>query len=139
MTILVLIYLFIILGIVNAGYLYWQHVQFEKNKRKMVCPLNGHCEAVVESKYGTTLGIKNDILGILYLLALAFLITVDLSVPALSMYARFAIMGIATFGILFSTYLTYLQAFVIKEFCTWCVAAALDNFILVILIYFYIL
>jgi len=114
-------------------------VQFEKNKRKMVCPLRGSCEVVVESKYGKPLGIKNDILGILYLLSLAFLITVDLLVPALSMYARFVIMGIATFGILFSAYLTYLQMFVIKEFCTWCLAAALDNFIVVILIYLYIL
>lgn len=138
MILLVLIFIFIVFGIVNAGYLYWQHLKRVKENRPMVCPLNGHCEEVVESKYGKSFGVKNEILGILYLAILIILLLINLFYEPLTELARLAIVAIAFFGFLFSTYLLFLQTFVLKKYCTWCMFAAIDNYIIIVLMYFYL-
>jgi uncharacterized membrane protein len=39
-------------------------------------------------------------------------------------WAALAMFGIALFGVLFSLYLTYLEPFVIKAVCIWCITSA---------------
>lgn len=130
----------ITLGLANASFLYWQHLQLVKRNRTMVCPLNGHCEQVVESKYGRTLGIKNEILGILYFAGLLILMgyirwgvytgTVD-SVMEETL-RQLAFFG-ACAGALFSTYLLLIQIFILKQFCTWCLISISLSYALFVL------
>ncbi len=76
------------------------------------------CETVQTSRYAEILGVPVASLG---LLAYAGLLG-----SALIRDERAALFGllIALVGTLFSAYLTYLEIFVIKAFCQWCVASA---------------
>lgn len=43
---------------------------------------------------------------------------------------------IVTIGFLFSAYFTYVQAFVLKAFCTWCVISAINFTIMFLAVWF---
>jgi hypothetical protein len=51
----------------------------------------------------------------------------------LSSYAPIALFGMAFFGTIFSTYLTYLEPFVIKAMCLWCISSAVIITLLLLL------
>jgi uncharacterized membrane protein len=75
------------------------------------------CEKVQKSNYSRTFGIPNSYLGFL-MLTLILLFTLLYSNGTLSFVPAFIVIGA---GFLFSTYFLYIQAFVLKAFCTWCV------------------
>jgi uncharacterized membrane protein len=128
----------IILGAANAAYLYWQHYQFRKNNRQMVCPVGGKCEEVVDSKYGKTMGISNDLLGIIYYIGLTLILSVHFYVPGWSLaMANLAILAIS-FSFLFTLYLLFIQVFILKKWCFWCLISAAINIVIFVigLIYF---
>lgn len=49
--------------------------------------------------------------------------------------ALWPIQLIVTVGFLFSMYFTYVQAFVLRAFCTWCVVSALNFTIMVLAVW----
>lgn len=100
----------------------------KKKPAPMVCPMGGHCDIVVKSKFSTFLGIGLEKFGILYyittiiaysLYLLSFVI--DFSIP---LWYIFIIYGLSIGAFLFSLYLTFVQAFYIKSWCTWCLCSA---------------
>ncbi len=101
------------LGFVNAAYLYWQHTQVARG-RKMFCFLGGDCQAVVESRYGKSVGLKNELWGMGFYLLLIVLTVAEVQAitSALSLVAA-----------LFSLYLLYLQHVVLRKYCSWCLLA----------------
>lgn len=121
-----LLFALLILGIVNTSYLYWQERQFKLHGREIYCFIGGRCQDVVTSKFGRTLGINNEILGLLYYLALLALVPAFLFFP----FAGVAgiILGVSFLATLFSFYLLFLQAFVLKVYCSWCLIAIFINF-----------
>src|SRR3989339_60505 len=126
-----IIFVLIILGVVNAIGLYWQHYQFHKNNRQMICPIGkGQCHEVVDSKYGKTLGIANDLLGIVYYVGLTVVLLVYLYVPDRSLVmSKLALFGVS-FSFLFTLYLLFVQAFVLKKWCFWCLMSAVINILI---------
>ena len=74
------------------------------------------------SPQSKTFGIPNSFLGLLMYLAILLLtwLYVGATVPF------WTIQAIVTFGFLFSLYFTYIQAFVLRAFCTWCVISAIN-------------
>ena len=104
-----------LIGLANALYLYWQHTQVPKG-RKMFCVIGGDCQAVVESKYGKSFGVKNELWGSLYYLSLILFHPYTLLLLSLSFIAA-----------LFSLYLLFLQAVVLKKYCSWCLLAIFIN------------
>ena len=84
------------------------------------------CQKVQYSKYSRTLGIPNPYLGFLMYVAIIFF----------THYAQTAqtpewiVSAIVMFGFAFSMYFTYIQAFVLRAFCTWCVISAINFTIL---------
>ncbi len=107
-----------LLAVAGAGisaYLTWSYVQ---GTAPVCVGGSGGCETVQTSRYADILGIPVASLG---LLAYAGLLG-----SALIRGERAALFGlpIALVGTLFSAYLTYLEIFVIKAFCQWCVASA---------------
>ena len=117
-----------LLGVGISGYLAYVKL----SATQAVCLGLGECEAVQNSPYSVILGIPISILGLLSYLAIIALWwwSQDEQRP----YADLAPMlsfGIILFGFLYSAYLTYLELFVIKAICPWCVASAILMTVLV--------
>lgn len=89
----------------------------------MVCLFGKDCGVVVASKYGKTFGVKNELWGVVYYLSL---IVLSFIVPATfgSRIVAFAAFAAAAF----SSYLLYLQLFVLRKYCSWCLMAIAINF-----------
>ncbi|MEK7600353.1 MAG: vitamin K epoxide reductase family protein [Patescibacteria group bacterium] len=84
------------------------------------------CRKVQHSPYSKTFGIPNSVAGLgIYTLLLV------LSGLVASGTASFTtIQAVVVFGFVFSLYFVYVQAFVIRAFCTWCVVSALNFLVL---------
>ncbi len=77
------------------------------------------CEKVQKSKYSKTFGIPNPYLGLGMLMAILIL-----TIFSINGIVPFWIVGtIISFGFAFSIYFLYIQAAVIKAYCTWCVVS----------------
>ncbi len=106
------------LGILNTIYLTFKSVRNEA----VYCLFlpDEWCEKVQHSKYSKTFGIPNPYLGLgmLSVILTLLLLYVNGIIPL------WPAMGLISFGFLFSMYFLYIQAFIIKAFCTWCVVSA---------------
>jgi uncharacterized membrane protein len=127
MTVLNIFIFVTVAGIINTIYLTYHSL-----KGTIVYCLgfpDEWCEKVQRSKYSKTLGIPNPFLGLGMLVAILvltiFYINGSISLLPVNI--------LVSFGFLFSLYFFYLQAAVIKAFCTWCVVSALVFTILFIL------
>ena len=118
-----------IVGIINALFLNWQYNRYLKTGTKMYCFLGENCSKVVGSEYGTHFGLKNEIIGITYYILIAAygVASQYLTIPILLTTIILIIGIIAT---AFSIYLLYLQAYVLKTFCSWCLIAISVNFLI---------
>lgn len=110
-----LLIVIISIGILNTIYLAY-HTITHKLVACIFFPKEW-CEKVQKSKYSKTFGIPNSYLGFL-MLTLILLFTLMYSNGIISFVPSFIIIAA---GFLFSTYFLYIQAFVLKAFCTWCV------------------
>jgi uncharacterized membrane protein len=111
-----------LLGLGVAGYLAYVETQAVS----AICGPVGDCNTVQSSPYAKLFGLLHiGVLGVVgYLLILAAWLWKRLRSDRLAMYASLAIFGMAFFGTLFSLYLTYLEPFVIKAVCAWCLSSA---------------
>lgn len=111
----------IVIGIGVAGYLAYVETQ----SVPAVCGPIGDCNAVQHSRYAKLFGILPvGVLGLLGYLALLAAWLARRFVPRLEMLASMGFFGMAFFAVVFSLYLTYLEPFVIKAVCMWCLASA---------------
>lgn len=109
-----------ILGLAITIYLVYTRTQ----KKALACN-NDQCHAVLDSKYNKIFGINNDILGVLYYLVIIieyFLLTALMT----NMIIYFQI--ITSIALLGSIYLLYIQAFVLRKYCIYCIGTAIINF-----------
>lgn len=121
-------------GFINALFLYWQYRQFELKGRKMYCILGENCSLVVGSKYGKTLGFKNEIIGMIFY---SFLIIVSLFSffpSAIISQVKLIILLAVSFSAIFSCRLLYLQLLILKTKCSWCLIAILINLLIFFLV-----
>lgn len=109
-----------------GGLIIAHHIWRKKRTgQTLVCPINANCEAVIHSEYAHFLGIPVELLGMAYYGLIAISYAGFLLVPSLSQPAVvFAILTITTAAFLFSIYLTFIQLFAIREWCTWCLTSA---------------
>jgi uncharacterized membrane protein len=85
----------------------------------------GSCETVNSSKWATFLGLPVAGWGVAWYVAMFVLALVSTgSRFADSIVVSTVLLGVATTGLLFSLYLTYLELFVIDAICQWCVVSA---------------
>lgn len=109
-----------------AGFLLAFYIRHKKASQEvLVCPLDGKCEEVVHSEYSKFFGIPLEIIGMTYyaLVGVSYAIFV-VSPVFYSSLAIFLIFGATIAAFLFSLYLTFIQAFVLKKWCTWCLVSA---------------
>ncbi len=90
------------------------------------------CYKVQHSPQSKTLGIPNSYAGFaMYVLILVFTYYFSLG-QASFLWVKY----IVTFGFLFSMYFTYVQAFVLRAFCTWCVVSAINFTVMAYVVWF---
>ncbi len=131
-----------LIGILETSYL----IASRKKQKEPVCVIGGSCNTVLESKYNKTLGIHNDILGLIFYISILVLMTTpQITTAILPINVAFAInIGILLFGIiplsiigaLSSLYFTYLQFFKIKSWCFWCLMSAINTWLILAMIIF---
>lgn len=112
----------LVLGLGIAGYLVYVEVQ----KVPAICGPVGDCNTVQQSPYARLFGILPiGILGVLgYFALLAAWFVGQIGCGELAAWGRRAAFVFATFGVVFSLYLTFLEPFVIGAVCAWCLTAA---------------
>lgn len=120
----------IMIGIGVAGYLSYVETQ----SVEAVCGPVGDCNTVQQSRYATLFGfLPVGVLGLLgYLGLLAAWITRKY-LPKFAKPADIAFFGMAFFAVIFSIYLTYLEPFVIRAVCIWCLSSAVIVTLLLLL------
>ena len=125
-----LIPVLLIIGFGVAGYLSY----VETESVEAICGPVGDCNTVQQSRYATLFGILPiGILGLLgYLGMLAAWLTRKYF-PKFAKPADIAFFSMAFFAVIFSLYLTYLEPFVIRSVCIWCLTSAVIVTLLLLL------
>ncbi len=102
------------------------HIWHKKGKQeKLVCVIGDDCDKVVHSSYAVTFGIHNEVIGMVYygLMFLAHVLLLSTlwnPQPVLVLFLDVASSAAA----LFSLFLIGVQAFILKEWCEWCIGSA---------------
>jgi uncharacterized membrane protein len=90
------------------------------------CPTGGGCAAVQESAYSSLFGVPVAYVGVAGYAALLGVALLSLSVDRVAgVRVAALLLALASLGLLFSLYLSYLQVAVIGAICFWCVVSAL--------------
>ncbi len=109
----------------------------KKKKKPLVCPLRTSCNFVTTSDYSKFLGIHVEYLGMAYY---AFVTLLHLLLAFSPYYVSDMVFWfgllVSIGAFLFSVYLTSVQAFVLKQWCTWCIFSATLCVIIVLATYY---
>lgn len=102
---------------------------YEDKKHKLrhvSCPIGENCVRVITSKYSKFLGVSVEIMGLLYygfiLAGYVAVLLPGVPTPGWFVYLLLVASGLA---VLFSAYLTYIQAVPLGMWCVWCVTSAI--------------
>ncbi len=89
------------------------------------CGASGGCETVQTSQWAVFLGFPVAFYGVVGYLVVLIVALVSLRPAALVERTWNVMLGVlATAGVVFTAYLTYLELFVIHAICRWCVGSA---------------
>ncbi len=128
MKVLIIHAIIIALGL--FGFLLASYIHRKKSaKKKLVCPMRSNCETVIHSDYSKILGVPVEVLGMCYYAFIALSYGVY-HITYTSPIFLIVLSGISLSAVIFSTYLISLQAFVIKQWCTWCLCSAMTSAII---------
>ena len=121
-------------GFAVSFYIYYS----KKYDKPMYCPIGQDCDAVVKSKYGKTFGVENAVPGMIY-----FLLTFIYGILQLINRNIFKdntiyyfIVGASIASVLFSIYLTGVQAFILKKWCEYCIVSSIASVLILIILIF---
>jgi uncharacterized membrane protein len=116
-----------LIGLADAIYLTIEHL----SGRSVRCTIVSGCSEVLSSSYASVGGLPLAMIG-----ATAYFTVFSLAVLAAYSYKWAAKLLALIVGLMFITtlWLLYLQAFVIKHFCQFCLLSALVTFMLTVLI-----
>jgi uncharacterized membrane protein len=110
-----------LIGLLISGYL----TLYKLGYLGVIQCTTGGCETVQTSAYSVFLGLPVAAWGIgAYALLMALAIAGLQPGGAADRRISLGIFGVATIGVAFSAWLTYLEAMVIGAWCQWCVASA---------------
>jgi uncharacterized membrane protein len=137
------------------GFFVAKHIYNHKtNNTPLVCMVGFDCHSVVHSDYSKFLGIRVEILGMIYYAFSACMYLLFILMPYTASYTYISLYNlpfVSSFGLylsipllfcvslaafLFSVYLIAIQTFVIKKACSWCIISALVCFAIFLLVLF---
>lgn len=117
-----------ILGLLNSGYLLYKH--YTKKQKPLICPMNHDCSKVTESKWSHIFLIRNEFLGVLFFLGMLTLILIYHLFSVMDFGISILIFIMSSIGLLFSIFLVLVQAFILKDYCFYCLISAIITFLL---------
>lgn len=102
------------------------YIHYKKSAHKvLVCPIGSTCDTVVHSEYSRFFGIPLEYLGIAYYFLIVVGYATFLTFPELKIsWMNVFTLTTSTAALLFSLYLTFIQAFILRQWCTWCLFSA---------------
>ncbi|KPL86213.1 vitamin K epoxide reductase family protein [Herpetosiphon geysericola] len=114
-------------GLINATYLSIHRLR-PTQSGPLVCGVVGNCEAVQASKYSVfppSTGIPVAYIGLVGFLVLVILSVLSLQRNQLGRLSLPSInLGLASVALAFSAYFTAIEAWVLHEWCQWCIISA---------------
>ena len=128
-------------GFMIARYIYSHKVK----QTPLICPMNFDCHSVVHSDYSKFLGVPVEIFGMIYYACISvtylllvigpYILPSGFSSPLFFLLTPFLFVASSGsfFAFLFSLYLIYVQIFVLKKGCSWCILSALISALIFIL------
>lgn len=117
-----LIQIFATIGLLDSAYLSYIKLA---NANIYCTPGLGHCDVVNSSQWSYLWGIPIAVFGVVGYTAILILITFGNRSKTLAPHVDLMLFGISLTGFLFSLYLTYIEIFILKTICQWCVLSAL--------------
>lgn len=115
-----MLFIVAVLGLLVSGYLWFVYTG---NTQAALCREGGGCDKVRTSGYGYIGGIPTPVFGVVYYIMLA--VSAILLTPFNVSLMRLPLTLLTGAGFAVSGWLTYLEAFVIHGWCTWCVMSAI--------------
>lgn len=124
-----ILYIFGFIGVLDTLYLIYHKIR----GTDVACPFfpKEWCYKVQHSPQSKTFGIPNSVLGFL----MYIIIIVLTALFAGGSILLWPIQAVVTFGFLFSMYFLYIQGFILKAFCTWCVVSAINFTVMMIAVW----
>jgi len=104
-----------------AFYIYYT----KRHHKQLVCPIGSNCNAVVTSRFANFLGVSIEYWGMLYYAIIFCTYIVLIFVPHI--LSGFFLSGLIMFtaaAFFFSLYLLFAQAFLLRQWCIWCILSA---------------
>lgn len=89
-----------------------------------MCLGSGDCATVNASKYSEIYGIPLGVIGLVGYAGIFLVLWLEKNHPLFKDYGNMLAMGMSFAGFIYSIYLTYLEIYVIKAICPFCVASA---------------
>lgn len=108
------------IGFLDSVYLTW----IKLADQVASCGGIGDCETVNASRYAEIAGVPIALFGAGAYLVILVLLFVDRRGGSLGVASRFGVFGVTLAGTIYSAYLTYLELFVLKAVCPFCVVSA---------------
>jgi uncharacterized membrane protein len=115
-----------LIGLADSIYLSW----LKLTNSLAVCGGIGDCESVNNSRFAEIGGIPIALIGAAGYLAILVLLVLDDRKPAWRDGLRLTFFGFTLTGTLYSLYLTYLEVFVLRAICPYCVISAVAMIVL---------
>ncbi len=111
-----------VIGLLIAGYL----VISEATNTQTICPATGafNCDLVQKSIYSHIGPIPVAVIGLLGYLAILAVLLLESRVELFMERGKMLVFGMALVGLLFTGYLTAMEAFVLHAWCIWCLGSA---------------
>lgn len=119
-------YIGILMAIVGMGVsLYLSYVKL--SDADVICATSGliDCHSVQHSKYAAIAGIPIALLGIGAYGSILALLAFDKRISLFENFGTEFLFVITLFGFLYSIFLMYVEGFILKKWCMWCVASGL--------------
>ena len=118
-------YAFIALAAVGgfgvALYIYYT----KKHNKQLVCPIGLNCNVVITSRYSQFLGLPLEYLGMFYYAVIFAAYVILIFAPHI--LSQLFLSGLAIFtaaAFFFALYLLFVQAFILRQWCIWCILSA---------------
>jgi uncharacterized membrane protein len=112
----------LLIAIAGSGFALSAYIHSKKRAQQaLVCPLKADCESVIHSEFSRFFGIPVELLGMAFYGIVAASYAGLLAVPTAAVPpVLFFLLVITAAGFLFSLYLIFIQAFTLKQWCSWC-------------------
>ena len=108
------------LGVLDAGYLVWVKLADSDG----LCAGLGDCAAVNTSVYSEMFGAPIAAFGLALYLTILALLVMETRQPGTRGWGELSIFGLSLAGMIYSTWLTYVEAAILRAICPFCVASA---------------